>query len=145
MTTLLLTSTKKMNSFIFYLGMICIGCFVFLKCDKDADEPKFTKMSKMGLPIDLSRWSDASAATRGNFFLIDTTKPISSADSLKRQNDFIKHFNDTATLIQFQRWLYKSVSAENYNNVLNTISPYFNEYAKQKLLEATRNRPKENF
>ena len=99
------------------LSLILVS-LIFLpikSCKKDPEEPIYTKLARIG----------------SGFNAGDTTKP-QQVDSTKIINDFAKKLGDTATIAQFQKWLYRNVSAEVYENVMGSLNPYLQAYYKNR-------------
>jgi hypothetical protein len=86
-------------------------------CKKEPDEPIYTKLARMG----------------GGFNVADTIAP--KVDSTKIMNDFAKKLGDTATIAQFQRWMYKNVSAEVYESIMGSLNPYLQSYYRSRYQE----------
>lgn len=91
-----------------------------------------------------------AAATRASSqtqFKPDSTH---AKDSIARLNAFVKSFNDSATVTNFQLWLYKNVTAQQYDEFSNTLQTYYGAYITERYNEfikpkttATSGKPKQ--
>ena len=122
MTLSLTNRLNRINLYGVFGTLSFIGMMILFArtCNKAPDEePVYTKLARIS-----------------GGFVTDTIPPKNTIqDSIKRMNTFTEHFNDTATLAQFQVWLYKSVSAESYNDLLGRLSPFFQAYYEAKYKE----------
>ena len=102
------------------LSLILVS-LIFLpvkSCKKeDPEEPIYTKLARI----------------ESGYSVGDTTIP--KVDSTKIINDFAKKLGDTATIMYFQKWLYRNVSAEVYENLMGSLNPYLQAYYKNRYQE----------
>lgn len=123
MSSLSLRKETDLHSVLFYLLIALIAIIVYAHgCQKNNNEepPEFTK------------WSRALLAVVAN----DTTsnplqKPFSKEDSTKIINDYVKHWNDTATFILFNTWVRRNMTADNYDTLKAMMVPVLNSYLQQ--------------
>jgi hypothetical protein len=62
----------------------------------------------------------------------DSTGQSRVQDSIARLNAFVKEFSDTASIARFQEWLFKNVTAEQYQNFSAILQQYYGAYISQR-------------
>lgn len=115
--TLSLNSRFNLGVTAIFIYVMAATVLVAKSCNKAPDnDPIYTKLARMG----------------GGVNAIDT---IPKVDSTKIMNDFAKKLGDTATIAQFQKWLYKNASAEVYENLMGSLNTYLQAYYRSRYQE----------
>lgn len=109
---------------------LLIGFFLLAKCKNDNDYGEWQK-----------EFDPTKAAMAAMFHVErDTTSPQIKVktDSIKLQQQFIQKFNDTASIKYFMDWIYKNVSAQQNDQIRNTLTPFFNAYLTEQWKKHTQ-------